>query len=188
MDRTNRQAALWATVVAVPLTLVMAVVAILVTRPDEPSAAAEPSPTAPRPQSTSPVEMAAPALSERAAIVCRALLARLPASVRELAQRPVTEGAEQNAAYGDPAITVSCGVPMPEIPLTDLVYPLSRVCWHSADLPYATEWTTVDREVPVRVTVPRQYDQPGQWTIAFSDTVVATVPSLKEIPSGCGGP
>ena len=186
MDRTTRQAALWATAVAVPLTLIVAVVAIVTARPDG-SAAAEPSPTPPRPQSTTPVEMAAPALSTRAATVCRALLSRLPGSIRELHQRPVTEGAEQNAAYGDPAITVACGVPMPSIPPTDLVYALSRVCWHSADRPDATEWTTVDREVPVRVTVPKRYDQPGQWTIAFSDPVIAAVPSLKQIPTGCGG-
>jgi hypothetical protein len=184
MDRTTRQAALWATTVAVPLTLVVAFVAILAARPDSP--AAEPSPTAPRPQATTPVAMAAPELSARAATVCRALLSRLPGSIRDLHQRPVTAGSEQNAAYGDPAITVSCGVPMPAIPPTDLVYPLSRVCWHSADRAEATEWTTVDREVPVRVTVPKRYEQPGQWTIAFSDPVVAAVPSLKQIPSGCG--
>jgi hypothetical protein len=186
MDRTTRQAALWATAVAVPLTLVVALVAILASRPDDETPAAEPSATPPRPQSTTPVAMDAPALSTRAATVCRALLSQLPGSVRDLHQRPVTAGAEQNAAYGDPAITVSCGVPMPKIPPTDLVYPLSRVCWHSADRPDATEWTTVDREVPVRVTVPKRYEQPGQWTIAFSNPVGATVPSLEQIPTGCG--
>ncbi|BCB82152.1 hypothetical protein GCM10022251_45950 [Phytohabitans flavus] len=186
MDRTTRQAALWATVVAVPLTLIVALLVLLTIRPGDSAPAAEPSPTAPRPQSTTPVAMPAPELSTRAATVCRALLSRLPASIRDLHQRPVTEGPEQNAAYGDPAITVSCGVTMPAIPPTDLVYPLSRVCWHSADRQGATEWTTVDREVPVRVTVPKQYDQPGQWTIAFSDPVIAAVPSLKQIPTGCG--
>jgi hypothetical protein len=39
--------------------------------------------------------------------------------------------------------------------------------------------------VPIRVTVPKAYDSPGQWTTAFSDTVVATVQSLKQIPTGC---
>jgi hypothetical protein len=43
----------------------------------------------------------------------------------------------------------------------------------------------VDREVPVRVTVPKVYDPPGQWTTAFSDTVTATVRSLEQIPTGC---
>ena len=34
-----------------------------------------------------------------------------PATLRDLAARPVTAGPEQNAAYGDPPLTVACGVP-----------------------------------------------------------------------------
>jgi hypothetical protein len=184
MDRTTRQAALWATLVAVPLTLVVAFAAFLAVRPDE-SPAAAPSPTPPRPQSTTPVAVDAPKLSERATIVCRALVSQLPNAVRDLQLRPVTAGSEQNAAYGDPAITVSCGVPKASYLPTDQVYQLSRVCWHQVDRPDATEWTTVDREVPVRVTVPKFYDTPGQWTTAFSPTVTATVRSLQQIPTGC---
>lgn len=184
MDRTTRQAALWATLVAVPLSLVAALVAFFAIRPDE-TPAAEPSPTAPRPQSTTPVAMDAPKLSERATIVCRALVSQLPTAVHDLRLRPVTAGPEQNAAYGDPAITVSCGGPKAAYRPTDQVYQLSRVCWHQVQRPDATEWTTVDREVPVRVTVPKVYDPPGQWTTAFSDTVTATVRSLERIPTGC---
>jgi len=184
MDRTTRQAALWATAVAVPLTLIVALLAIVATRPGE-SPAAEPSPTAPRPQSTTPVAMDAPKLSERATVVCRALVSQLPTAVRDLRLRPVTAGHEQNAAYGDPAITVSCGGPKATFPPTDQVFQLSRVCWHQVDRAEATEWTTVDREVPVRVTVPKSYDGPAQWTTAFSNTVLGTVRSLQQIPTGC---
>ncbi|MEV1287275.1 DUF3515 family protein [Micromonospora sp. NPDC049679] len=184
-DRTTRQAAIWATVVAVPLTALIAVVAFSRLNPAEPAA---PSTSAtPRPQSTSPVSMAAPPLDERAATVCRALLSRLPAQLRDLPQRTVTGGHEQNAAYGDPAITMACGIPLPSFPPTDIVYPLDRVCWHAGDRPDATVWTTVDREVPVQVTVPKTYDEPGQWVIPFSAPVIAAVPSAKTIPTGCGG-
>jgi hypothetical protein len=141
----------------------------------------------PGPHATSPVTMPTLALSDRSATVCRALLSQLPDHIREVAQRPVTAGAEQNAAYGDPPITLACGIAMPSLPPTDLVYPLNGVCWHAADSAEATVWTTVDREVPVRVTVPKAYDEPGQWTIAFSGPVLATVPSASTIPSGCGG-
>ncbi len=188
-DRTTRRAALWATVVAVPLAVLTGwlVFSAVDRGPAGGTGAASPSPTAARPQSTAPVAMSAPALSQRATVVCRALLSRLPRSVRDLAQRPVTAGAEQNAAYGDPAITVACGVPAPSFPPTDLVYPLDRVCWHAVERPDATVWTTVDRQVPVQVTVPRVYEQPGQWTNEFSATVTETVPSATSAPSGCGG-
>lgn len=184
MDRTTRRAALWATLVAVPVTLVVALVAFLAVRPDD-TPAADSSPTPPRPQSTTPVAMDAPKLSERATLVCRALVSQLPTAVRDLRIRPVSAGPEQNAAYGDPAVTVSCGVPKATYQPTDQVYQLSRVCWHQVDRPEATEWTTVDREVPVRVTVPKFYDTPGQWTTAFSATVTATVRLLDQIPTGC---
>jgi hypothetical protein len=184
VDRTTRQAALWATAVALPITALVAVLAIRAAQPD-PVARPTPSATAPSPRSTTPVEMAAPSLRERAATVCRALLSRLPATVQGMAQRPVTAGPEQNAAYGDPAVTVACGVPAAQVPPTAELFDLDQVCWYQTPGDGATVWTTVDREVPVRVTVPKAYDPPGQKTIAFSDALVATVPSRPDAPSGC---
>lgn len=185
--RTTRQAKLWATLVAVPVAVLVAIFAFNRISPDGPVGAPAPARTGPRVQSTAPVSMAAAPLSARAATVCRALLSQLPARVGYLAQRPVTAGPEQNAAYGDPAITVACGVPAPSFPPTELVYPLDRVCWHAAERPDVTVWTTADREVPVQVTVPREYDPAGQQVIAFSGPVISAVPSAKSIPSGCGG-
>jgi hypothetical protein len=43
----------------------------------------------------------------------------------------------------------------------------------------------VDREVPVRVSVPRRYDPPAQWVIVFSAPVLSTVPSASSRPGGC---
>ena len=126
-------------------------------------------------------------LAERPAVVCRALVSQLPASVRDLKQRPVTAGAEQNAAYGDPALTLSCGGSPPVFAATDDVWTVNKVCWHAAEEADATLLTTVDRETPVRVRVPRQYEQPLQWVAPISDAVVASVPSAKSAPAGCTG-
>ena len=47
-------------------------------------------------------------------------------------------------------------------------------------------FTTMDREVAVRVTVPLTYRQPAQWANEFSDIVVATDKSkTTDVPSGC---
>lgn len=190
-DRTTRQAAIWATVVALPLTVIVALAAISRLTPADPAAdpqaGADPSASASvAPVPTTPVQIAAPALDERAEIVCRALLSQLPGTLRDLRQRPVSAGAEQNAAYGEPPITVACGVPAATFAPTDLVYPLDGVCWHAAEQPDATVWTTVDREIPVQVTVPATYDEPGQWVIAFADTLIETVPSDADAaPRGC---
>ena len=45
--------------------------------------------------------------------------------------------------------------------------------------------TTVDRETAVTVRCPRCYEQPLQWVAPISDTMVASVPSGGDIPSGC---
>jgi hypothetical protein len=184
-DRSTRSAALWATLVAVPVTLAVAGFTFAKLAPDSPAAAPSPSASAARPQSTAPVELPAPALAERPATVCRALVSQLPATVRDLAQRPVTAGAEQNAAYGDPALTVACGGTPAIVQPTDEVWSVNKVCWHAVQEADATVLTTVDRETPVRVRVPKRYEQPLQWVTPIADAVVASVPAAKTAPSGC---
>ena len=203
-DRSTRSAALWATLVAAPITLVVAGFTFAKLAPQEPAATPSPSATVLRPQSTAPVEMPAPALAERPATVCLALVSQLPASVRDLRQRPVTAGAEQNAAYGDPALTVSCGgipplemCPPPApgastdqpadgcIPATGDVWRVNGVCWYGVEKAGAAMLTAVDREVPVQVRLPKAYEQPLQWVAQISDAVVASVPSAETVPAGC---
>jgi hypothetical protein len=184
-DRTTRQAALLATLIALPITVAVAGFTFAKLSPDEPAAAPAPSPTAARPQSTAPVELAAPTLAERPATVCRALVSQLPPTVRDLAQRPVTAGPEQNAAYGDPALTVACGVTEPSVPATDDVWMINKVCWYAVEQSGATVLTTVDREAAVQVTVPRAYEQPLQWLSPISDAIVASIRSGGDVPAGC---
>ncbi|MFC4145547.1 DUF3515 family protein [Micromonospora mangrovi] len=184
-DRTTRRAALVATLIALPVTVAVAGFTFAKLSPDSPAAAPSASPTAARPQSTAPVELPAPTLAERPGVVCRALVSQLPDSLRDLRQRPVTAGPEQNAAYGDPALTVSCGVTPPVFEKTDEVWTVNKVCWHPVEEADATVLTTVDRETPVRVRIPRQYAQPLQWAAPISDAVVSAVPSSKSAPSGC---
>ncbi|MDO3700709.1 DUF3515 family protein [Micromonospora sp. C28SCA-DRY-2] len=186
-DGTNRRAALIATLVALPVTVLVAGLAFVQLAPDEPAPSPSPSATTARAQSTAPVEMAAPALAERPATVCRALLSQLPPSVRDLQQRPVTAGPEQNAAYGDPALTVACGGAEPAVGATDDVWLVNKVCWHATEQTDATVLTTLDRETAVTVRVPRAYEQPLQWIAPIADTVVAAVPSGGEAPTGCQG-
>jgi hypothetical protein len=178
-------AARLALAVAVPVALVAGVLSLwslgAFDRPGGPAPAANPHAGA-----TSPVQVPAAPLSPRAVAVCRAVLAELPSGVRDAPRRPVVEGAEQNAAYGDPPLTVACGAPAASVAPEGEVSLLSGVCWHalraSAD---TTVWTTLDREVPVRVTVPSAYEAPGQWVIHFSAALTAADPPLATPPRGC---
>ncbi|GIH04482.1 hypothetical protein Rhe02_25490 [Rhizocola hellebori] len=138
------------------------------------------------PVPTAPVPVAAIALSEREAVVCRAFLAKLPEQLRGLPRRQVTGGHEQNAAFGDPAVTLTCGGPAPTFAPTDFVYPLSGVCWHPNEA--GSVWTTVDREVTIALALPGALsgEGSGQWAAALSGPVTAAVPSAQVKPSGCG--
>jgi hypothetical protein len=182
-DQETRGVARLAAAVALPVALVAGLVAFWALggfgRAHE--AAAPPAP-----QATSAVAMAAPSLGVRPATVCRALLAQLPPALRDRPRRAVSAGPEQNAAYGDPAITLACGSgPAPSVDPTADVYPLSGVCWYAVPGPETTTWSTLDREVTVTVTVPNSYPGQGQWVIEFSGPIVASVPSITKVPSGC---
>ncbi|HET9516708.1 MAG TPA: DUF3515 family protein [Actinoplanes sp.] len=184
-DRSTRSAALWAAAVALPIAVLSAVLIFSQLSAEVSPAAPTPTATTPALGSTAPVAMAAPKLSARAEVLCRALTSQLPAAVRHLAARPVTAGPEQNAAWGDPALRLACGVAAPRVAPEAMLMTMDGVCWHSEQRAGASVWTTVDREVAVQVTVPGQYAAPAQWTNEFSTTVVATVPSVKKVPSGC---
>ena len=191
-DSTKRVAAIWATVVAVPVAVLVAVLFM-------PKSAPAPEDEPARALPSTPVEMAAPKLAEPAARACLAVTSQLPARVRDLPARRVSDGPEQNAAYGEPPITVSCGVPVPSmcesledrtpgcVPLdADLIVKMNRVCWFPVTAEGRTTFTTLDREVGVQVSVPSSYEQAGQWANEFSDTVVKTVRSRTTgLPKAC---
>jgi hypothetical protein len=185
-DRSTRSAALVAAAVAVPVAVIAAVVIFSHMR--DATSAAPPAPTvsAPAALSTAPVTMVAPRLSARAETVCRAFVSQLPTAIRGMPQRPVMEGPEQNAAFGDPAITVACGTAAPTVPAESVLMTMDRVCWFTEQRTGATVWTAIDREIPVQVTVPTGYDAPAQWANEFSATIGGTIRSLAGKPSGCG--
>jgi hypothetical protein len=197
-DRTTRSAAIWATVIAVPVAVLAGLLIFTKVAPESRSAAPGPSVTQPAILPAAPVRMAAPQLAARPAEVCLAVTSQLPATVRDLAARKVSAGPEQNAAWGEPALTVACGVAQPQmcasldetgsgcVPMDTELMNMNRVCWYADEQPAATTFTTMDREVAVRVTVPKQYAQPAQWANEFSDVVVKTDKSRTSgVPSGC---
>jgi Protein of unknown function (DUF3515) len=181
VDSTTRGAARVAALAALPVAVLVGIVTFWWLGNLGADGAPEPG----RPRSTAPVTMPAAALADPAATTCRDLVGKLPAALRTEPRRPVTAGADQNAAYGDPAITLACGAPAPSIPAGAEVFVLSGVCWLSTPTGDGTAWITVDRATPVRVTVPKSYDAPGQWVIEFSAPITAAVPAAARFPSGC---
>src|SRR4029453_17413519 len=110
------------------------------------------------PKALSAVPGTSAPLDDTTATICRALIARLPAELGGLPRRAVTAGGEHNAAFGDPAIVLTCGVARPAIPQNAQLLGLSDVCWFPDEHDGETVWQTVDRQVPLRVVVPKAAD------------------------------
>jgi hypothetical protein len=190
METRNRGAARIATLVAVPAALLTGILIFGLLGGFGRAAggtAPRPEATTPRPEVTTPVSMPQRQLSERATTVCRDLLTRLPEKLRDRSRRPVTAGPAQNTAYGDPAITLSCGTTVPSYRQDDQLLVISGTCWYPQDQPEQSIWTTVDREIPVTITVPKAYEGAAQWVAGLAPSLLATVPTVPDIPYGCGG-
>jgi Protein of unknown function (DUF3515) len=178
VDSDTRRAARIAALVAVPVAVVTGFVAFRIMSPDEPG---EPNSTAAsaKPVPSTPVEMAAPQLADRPAAVCRALLSKLPDHFGDLARRAVTAGAEQNAAYGEPPVTVACGVAGPTPPDGAQYFQIEGPCWYQDDADGKRRWSLQGREVPVLVTAPSGFL--GQDLVDLAKPIKETIPEAKQV-------
>lgn len=186
-DPDRRKAALIATCVAVPTALAAGwgAFALLPSEVEDDSGSSDSS------VSAEPVEIDVPDLAEDDAVVCRALVTELPEELGDLPQRTVSGddgAAEVSVAWGDPPVTMRCGVEHVEPDLEDDVYRLGPACWNPVEHDDHTVWTSVDRAIPVEISTPGEYDGPGQLVQAVSDAVHEKVPAAAEedVPSGCG--
>jgi hypothetical protein len=184
-DPVTRSAAKLAALIAIPLALLAGLLSFWRLGGFAGHRAAAP----PGPAATSVVSMPVPSLNPADATMCLAFVAQLPPKLRDLPQRPVSAGGnQQNAAYGDPPVTVACGGAPAAAPADAQVWVFTGVCWYADQSNQVqTVWTTVDRQVPIRVTMPAKYlaEGEGDWIQEFSAPIVAAVPSIATPPTGC---
>jgi Protein of unknown function (DUF3515) len=157
--RTDRRsAARLATLVAVPVTLVLLAVAVLAERHG--GSGAEPiAPASSAPATAAalpPVKVAPPpALPTPQQRACQDLISALPTDLGDLRARPVDSSSPYVAAWGEPAVTLRCGVPRPpSFIATAGVQQINAVTWFPERRGSTTAWVVVDRPVYVEVLVP----------------------------------
>ena len=105
---------------------------------------------------------------------CTALLASLPDQLdKGVRRRPVTGDPTRTAAWGDPPVTLRCGVPLPDQSLEPIeIDGLKLVTTKAAGM---VTWTTFDRAVNVSIDVPTAYEEQVY-------DVQPLVPMLKKLP------
>ena len=114
-----------------------------------------------------------PAPSGAAAFTCASLHSGLPDHVDGQGVTASTPVSSWTSAWGDPAITLRCGVPTPAAlkPDSQLLV-VDGVSWLPEQLTAGYRFTTVDREVNVEVVVPSKYN-PEADALADISPIVA---------------
>jgi hypothetical protein len=121
--------------------------------------------------------VAVPAVNGVAAstlIACRGFKASLPAEIAPGAKlRSATPLSDTTSAYGDPPVTVRCGVPSGS-PRDD-PYTFNDVQWAMHDDGASRSWTTLGRKVNVVVQVPDAYSSQAELIGRFAPAVKANL-------------
>ncbi|MEQ7124783.1 DUF3515 domain-containing protein [Actinopolymorpha sp. B11F2] len=111
---------------------------------------------------------------------CRALVEDLPTSVGGGESRPVDPPEALAAAWGDPPITLRCGVARPEaLTPTSECFEINGVGWYAEKATRGTIFTTVGRATYVEVAVPEAYDPAADSLVDLASSVDRRVRQVK---------
>jgi hypothetical protein len=130
------------------------------------------------------VSLEAPALSGADARACGALVDALPDRVDDLSRVDVDAGDGFGAAWGDPAIELRCGVPVPKgFDRFATCQVTNGVGWYIPESqqtgrPGPITMTTVGRAQNVEVRIPEDYFPPAN---AMVDLAPAVKRTLREV-------
>jgi hypothetical protein len=114
---------------------------------------------------------------------CAALLDALPDQIDPgVERRAVSPDSGRTAAWGDPAVTLECGVPAPERLEPPVI--VNGVDWTVRDVGPGFRWTTSGRAVNIAVTLPDHYENGVELIFPISPAVEQTVPAA---PGGVAG-
>ncbi|WP_235834437.1 DUF3515 domain-containing protein [Actinomadura logoneensis] len=106
---------------------------------------------------------------------------RLPATLHGLKRRDTTPESPLTAAWGDPAIALRCGVPLPSTyRMDEQLMEVNGLKWHGYPHDRPVTWTLLGRQAYVEVTIPPKYAPPGDTLIEIGQAVSATIPVKPE--------
>ena len=120
--------------------------------------------------------MSAPSASPVAAAACTRMAAALPDEVRGQSRRTVEPTSDRTAAWGDPPIVLTCGVPRPpQLQPETTLLTVDGVDWFVQPLTRGTRFTSTGPVAYVQVEVPEDYT-------SASDALVDLNAAVRTIP------
>jgi hypothetical protein len=167
----QRRAALIATAIALPITVVLAFILTAGRADDSNKKSASDKPLA-------AVTVVAPPTPTDAILAgCTKVFEKLPVQLGPLNPRKTDSDSGFVAAWGDPAIVIRCGVSRPTaavVASNPELQDVNGVLWQPDLQKNQVVYTTFDRAVYVEVTVPANQDQPLPLLAAAITTLPAT--------------
>jgi hypothetical protein len=122
------------------------------------------------------VAIADPDPAPSAVALCRSLMAELPEEVLDEGRRRVEPGS-LSAAWGNPTITLRCGVPRPPtLAAGSPCFEVNSVGWFAEEASGGYLFTTIGRAVFVEVGVPAAYAPEATALVDLADAVSEHVP------------
>ena len=128
----------------------------------------------PAPQATGPVDVPVPSVSREVQRDCAALVAALPVELDPgVERRPVSGDGALTAAWGEPPVTLECGVPDPERP--DEPVTVNGLAWSVRDVGAGYRWTTRGLRLNLAVEIPDAYDNGAEIVNPLADPILAAL-------------
>lgn len=128
---------------------------------------------------TGPVDLAAPTPVGGARTICRDLISHTPDVVDGQHRREIAHPSPYTAAWGDPAITLSCGVAKPRgLNAASECFEVNGVGWFSEQQADGYRFTTIGRKAYAQVVVPKKY-VPSDPLVDLSKAISAHLPVVR---------
>ncbi|WP_392508509.1 DUF3515 family protein [Naumannella halotolerans] len=117
------------------------------------------------------VQAADPELSAEAVETCAKVMSELPETVDGQPRRD-TEPGRWTAAWGKPAIVLTCGAELPASAGPDAqCFEVNGVGWYAEEAEPGWVFTTLGRTVPVQVSVPSEHSPEADALVDLAQTI-----------------
>ena len=115
------------------------------------------------------VAVPVPTPNPKDAAICQKLTPTLPETVADQPKRKVADAPDLTAAWGNPPITVRCGVVKPSaLEHTSSLITVNGIDWFAEELSAGWRFTSMNTFVFVEVTVPNNYNPEANALVDLS--------------------
>lgn len=170
----KRSAARLAAYVALPIAVVAGIAFFAIRSSTLPKVEPSASPSA---SSSGPVTVVAPPAAPATTVaLCGKVIGSLPIELDGKHSRAVSTAPDRVVAWGDPPVILRCGVAPVSYPPDANLLGINGVTWYGKAVGANVVFTSIDRKVPIEITVPANKGNPSDPIAVLSTPIGRAVP------------